>query len=164
MDIAIQVATALDFAHQHEVVHRDIKPANIIYDESTGIAKVTDFGVACLTSSSKTKTGTMLGSPAYMSPEQASGQKVDGCSDLFSLGATLYQLTTGQLPFISDTVAGVTHKICNEKQVDARKIRPEIPACLNRVINKALQKNKEDRYKSGAQMARALRQCRNKNA
>jgi serine/threonine-protein kinase len=164
MDIAIQVATALDYAHQHEVVHRDIKPANIIYDESTGIAKVTDFGVACLTSSSKTKTGTMLGSPAYMSPEQASGQKVDGCSDLFSLGATLYQLSTGQLPFISDTVAGVTHKICNEKQPDARKIRPEIPACLNRVINKALQKNKEDRYKSGAQMAKALRQCRNKAA
>ena len=164
MDIAIQVATALDFAHQHDVVHRDIKPANIIYDQSTGVAKVTDFGVAYLTNSSKTKTGTMLGSPAYMSPEQASGQKVDGCSDLFSLGATLYQLTTGKLPFISDTVAGVTHKICNEKQIDVRKIRAEIPACLSRVINKALQKNKEDRYKSGAQMARALRLCRSKAA
>ena len=158
-DIAIQVATALDYAHKHDVVHRDIKPANIIYDESTKIAKVTDFGVACITSSSKTKTGTMLGSPAYMSPEQAFGKKVDGSSDLFSLGITLYQLTTGKLPFTSDTVAGVTHLICNEKQVDAKSIRKDIPACLNRIINKALKKNKEDRYKNGAQMAKALRQC-----
>jgi serine/threonine-protein kinase len=163
MDIAIQVATALDFAHKHDVVHRDIKPANIIYDESTGIAKVTDFGVACLTSSSKTKTGTMLGSPAFMSPEQACGSKVDGGSDLFSLGTTLYQLTTGKLPFVSDTVAGVTHQICNEKQVDAKQINRNIPACLNRIINKAMEKNKEDRYKSGAQMAKVLRQCRSKN-
>lgn len=158
-DIAIQVATALDYAHKHDVVHRDIKPANIIYDESTKVAKVTDFGVACITSSSKTRTGTMLGSPAYMSPEQAFGKKVDGSSDLFSLGITLYQLTTGKLPFISDTVAGVTHLICNEKQVDAKSIRKDIPACLNRIINKSLKKNKEDRYKNGAQMAKALRQC-----
>ena len=159
MDIVAQVATALDFAHKHDVVHRDIKPANIIYNESTGVAKVTDFGVAYVTSSSKTKTGAMLGSPAYMSPEQASGSKVDGSSDIFSLGATLYQLSTGQLPFHSDTVAGVTHKICNEKQVDAKKVRKDIPTCLNTVINKALQKKKEDRYKSGAQMAKSLRQC-----
>ncbi len=159
MNIAIQVATALDFAHKHDVVHRDIKPANIIYDESSKTAKVTDFGVACLTSSSKTKTGTMLGSPAYMSPEQARAEKVTGSSDLFSLGTTLYQLTTGKLPFNADTVAGVTHMICNEKHVDAKSIRNDIPACLNRVINKALKKNKDDRYKNGAQMAKALRQC-----
>lgn len=159
IDIAIQVASALDYAHKHDVVHRDIKPANIIYDESTKVAKVTDFGVACLTSSSKTKTGTMLGSPAYMSPEQSCGKKVDGSSDIFSLGTTLYQLATGKLPFNSDTVAGVTHMICNEKQVDAKKIRDDIPACLSRIINKSLQKNKEDRYKNGAQMAKALRQC-----
>ncbi len=160
MDIIAQVATALDFAHKHDVVHRDIKPANIIFNESTGVAKVTDFGVAYVTSSSKTKTGSMLGSPAYMSPEQASSSKVDGCSDIFSLGTTLYQLATGKLPFYSDTVAGVTHKICNEKHVDARKIRSDIPACLNSVINKALKKEKENRYKSGAQMAKSLRQCR----
>jgi len=160
LDIGIQVATALDFAHKHDVVHRDIKPANIVYDESTRSVKVTDFGVACVTNSSKTKTGTMLGSPSYMSPEQVAGQKVDGGSDLFSLGTTLYQLSTGQLPFISDTLAGLTHKICNEKQVDVTKIRPELPACLNRIINKALRKQREDRYKNGAQMAKALRLCR----
>jgi tRNA A-37 threonylcarbamoyl transferase component Bud32 len=162
MDIGIQVATALDYAHQHDVVHRDIKPANIIYDNETGNAKVTDFGVACLTSSSRTKTGTMLGSPAYMSPEQANGIKVDGGSDLFSLGTTLYQLTTGRLPFNADSIAGMTHKICNEQQIDAQKIRTDIPACLSRVINKAMQKNKENRYANGAQMAKALRQCRQK--
>jgi serine/threonine-protein kinase len=160
MDIGIHVATALDFAHNHDVVHRDIKPANIVYDESTGIVKVTDFGIACLTNSSKTKTGTMLGSPSYMSPEQVSGSKVDGGSDLYSLGTTLYQLTTGQLPFAADTFAGLTHKICNEKQVDVTKIRSEIPACLSRIINKAMRKQREDRYKNGAQMAKALRLCR----
>ena len=160
IDIGIQVATALDFAHKNDVVHRDIKPANIIYDESSGEVKVTDFGIACLTSSSKTKTGTMLGSPSYMSPEQVGGSKVDGGSDLFSLGTTLYQLTTGQLPFVSDTFAGLTHKICNEKQVDVTKIRSDLPACLNRIINKAMRKQREDRYKSGAQMAKALRLCR----
>jgi serine/threonine-protein kinase len=160
LDIAIQVATALDFAHRHDVVHRDIKPANIIYDETSGDAKVTDFGVACLTSSSKTKTGTMLGSPSYMSPEQVCGSKVDGGSDLFSLGVTLYQLSTGKLPFVSDTMAGLAHKICNENPPDIRKLRDDIPACLARIINKAMQKQKDNRYKSGAQMAKSLRQCR----
>jgi serine/threonine-protein kinase len=164
MDIGIQVATALDFAHKHDVVHRDIKPANIVYDDSTGIVKVTDFGIACLTNSSKTKTGTMLGSPSYMSPEQVSGSKVDGGSDLYSLGTTLYQLATGQLPFVSDSFAGLTHKICNEKPVDVTKIRSEIPPCLSRIINKAMRKQREDRYKNGAQMAKALRMCRESSA
>ncbi|MGB5275549.1 MAG: serine/threonine-protein kinase [Gammaproteobacteria bacterium] len=160
LNIGIEVANALDFAHRHDVVHRDIKPANIVYDKASGSVKVTDFGVACLTNSSKTKTGTMLGSPSYMSPEQVDGKKVDGGSDLFSLGTTLYQLSTGQLPFVSDTLAGLTHKICNEKQVDASKVRSEVPACLSRIINKALRKQREDRYKNGVQMAKALRLCR----
>ncbi|UCB55787.1 MAG: protein kinase [Thiotrichales bacterium] len=160
LDIGIQVASALDFAHKHDVVHRDIKPANIIYDESTGNVKVTDFGIACLTNSSRTKTGTMLGSPSYMSPEQISGNKVDGGSDLYSLGTTLYQLTTGQLPYIADNFAALAHKICNDKHVDAIKVRPNLPACLNRVINKAMRKQRQDRYKNGAQMAKALRLCR----
>ena len=160
LHIGIEVATALDFAHKHDVVHRDIKPANIIYDNASGSVKVTDFGVACLTSSSRTRTGTMLGSPSYMSPEQVDGKKVDGGSDLFSLGTTLYQLSTGQLPFVSDTLAGLTHKICNEKQVDAAKINSDVPACLSRIINKAMRKQREDRYKNGMQMAKALRLCR----
>jgi serine/threonine-protein kinase len=160
LNIGIEVASALDFAHAHNVVHRDIKPANIVYDQASGSVKVTDFGVACLTNSSRTKTGTMLGSPSYMSPEQVDGKKVDGGSDLFSLGTTLYQLSTGQLPFVADTLASLTHKICHEKQMDAHKVRDEVPACLSRIINKALRKPREERYKSGAQMAKALRMCR----
>jgi serine/threonine-protein kinase len=95
-----------------------------------------------------------------MSPEQVSGSKVDGCSDLFSLGVTLYQLSTGKLPFVSDTMAGLAHKICNENPPDIRKLRSDIPACLVRIINKSMQKQKDNRYKSGAQMAKSLRQCR----
>jgi serine/threonine-protein kinase len=159
VDIGIQVALALDFAHKNEVVHRDIKPANIIYDESEGSVKVTDFGVACLVNSSKTKTGTMLGTPYYMSPEQAGGKRVDGRSDLFSLGITLYQLSTGQLPFVSDSLSGQVFKICNEKQVDAHKVRDKVPSCLSRIINKSLNKKVDDRYTTGAQMAKALRTC-----
>lgn len=161
LNIGIQVASALDFAHKHEVVHRDIKPANIIYDESDGSVKVTDFGVACLTNSSKTKTGTMLGSPSYMSPEQAEGKKVDGGSDLFSLGTMLYQLSTGKLPFVSDTLSGLIFQICSKKQIDAVKLRKTVPPCLSRVINKAMQKKRGERYTTGAQMAKALRSCLN---
>ncbi len=160
VDIGIQVAEALDFAHKNDVVHRDIKPANIIFDKAEGSIKVTDFGVAFLTNSSKTKTGTMLGTPYYMSPEQASGDRVDGRADIFSLGITLYELSTGRLPFMSESLSGQVFKICNEKQVDANKVRPEVPACLSRVINKALNKKLDDRYISGAQMAKSLRQCR----
>ncbi|MDJ0833372.1 MAG: serine/threonine-protein kinase [Gammaproteobacteria bacterium] len=159
VEIGIQVADALDFAHKNDVVHRDIKPANIIYDEAEGSIKVTDFGVAFLTNSSKTKTGTMLGTPYYMSPEQASGDRVDGRADIFSLGITLYELSTGRLPFMSESLSGQVFKICNEKQIDANKVRPQVPACLSRVINKALNKKLDDRYVSGAQMAKSLRQC-----
>jgi serine/threonine-protein kinase len=103
----------------------------------------------------------MLGTPYYMSPEQASGDKVDGRSDLYSLGTTLYQLSTGKMPFVSDTLSGLIYKICNVKHEDASKVREAVPPCLSRVINKALSKDREDRYKNGAQMAKALRMCRN---
>ena len=160
MQIGIEVASALDFAHNHEVVHRDIKPENIIYDAKNRDIKVTDFGIAYVSNSSKTKTGTMLGTPYYMSPEQASAKQVDGRSDQFSLGITLYQLSTGKLPFKAEDLSGQIHKICNEKQVDAHKINKKVPACLSRIINKALSKNRDSRYASAAQMAKALRKCR----
>ncbi len=160
LDIGIQVANALDFAHSNEVVHRDIKPANIIYDEKNGEVKVTDFGVAYLNNSSKTKTGTMLGTPYYMSPEQASGEQVDGRSDQFSLGITLYELTTGMLPFKAENLTGQIHKICNVKQVDVLKLREDVPPCLSRIINKSLSKKRDSRYASAAHMAKALRKCR----
>ena len=162
LDLMIQVAEALDYANEKRVVHRDIKPANIIYDPESGVLKVTDFGVACLTDTSKTKTGTILGSPSYMSPEQLAGQKVDGRSDLFSLGITLYQMLSGELPFIADSLASLMYKIANEKHPDIRMFRPELPACVSQIINKALHKKAEDRFQTGAQMAKALTRCQSR--
>ncbi len=154
-----QVADALAYAHKKKVVHRDIKPANIIYDRGEGIAKVTDFGVACLTDSSKTKTGTVLGSPSYMSPEQVAGKKVDGRADIFSLGVTLYQLVTGHLPFEADSLGSLMYKIANDAHPKPSKFRKGIPACVTRIINKCMQKDPTNRYPDGGGLAAALRRC-----
>ncbi|WP_303901459.1 protein kinase domain-containing protein [Thiohalomonas denitrificans] len=159
MAIGIQVAEALDYAHEQGVIHRDIKPANIIYDRDETVAKVTDFGVACLTDSSKTRTGTVLGSPSYMSPEQVVGKRLDGRSDLFSLGATLFQLLSGDLPFKSDSLPSLMYLIAKERHADIRSYR-DLPACVSRLINKALHKEVGRRYQSGRTMAEALRRCR----
>lgn len=160
LNIIIKVADALDYAHEQKVVHRDIKPANIIYDKETGVLNVTDFGVACLTDTSKTKTGTILGSPSYMSPEQLAGKRVDGRSDLFSLGVTMYQLLTGELPFVGESLASLMYKIANEKHPDIRMFNPELPACVAKIINKALHKDIDRRFQSGNQMVGALRRCK----
>ena len=160
LQVIIKVADALDYAHQQKVVHRDIKPANIIYDKETLILKVTDFGVACLTDTSKTKTGTILGSPSYMSPEQLAGKRVDGRSDLFSLGVTMYQLLTGELPFVGESLASLMYKIANEKHPDIRMFNPELPTCVAKIINKALHKDIDRRFQSGAQMMSALKRCK----
>jgi serine/threonine-protein kinase len=160
LNIVQQVAEALDYAHKQNVVHRDIKPANIIYDAETKTAKVTDFGVACLTDSSKTKTGTVLGSPSYMSPEQVAGKKVDGRADIFSLGVTLYQMITGKLPFEADSLGALMYKITNEEHPKPSKFRKGIPACVTRIINKCMQKEADNRYQSGAELASALKRCR----
>ena len=162
IDIGIQVAEALDYAHKNNVVHRDIKPANVVYDEENGTVKVTDFGVACLTDSSKTTTGTVLGSPSYMSPEQLAGQKLDGRSDLFSLGIMLFQLLTGRLPFEAESLASLMFKIANDKHPDITKLRSTTPTCLVKIVNKALQKSPERRYQGATRMAAVLRQCRDK--
>lgn len=157
--LIIQVADALEYAHKQNVVHRDIKPANIIYDEEEGTLNVTDFGVACVTDASKTKTGTILGSPSYMSPEQLAGKKVDGRSDMFSLGVTFFQMLTGELPFIGESLASLMYKIANEKHPDVRMFRPDLPACVSKVINKALHKDIERRFQSGEKMAEAIQRC-----
>jgi len=161
LNITMQVANALDYAHAQHVVHRDIKPENIIYNEETEIPTVTDFGVACLTDASKTKTGTVLGSPYYMSPEQIVGNKVDGRSDLYSLGVTLYIMLTGKLPFTSHSMANLMYKITNEKHLDIRTLRPDLPVCITNIINKSMHKDIEKRFQSGKQMAASLKRCRN---
>ena len=159
MDIIAKSADALDYAHTQNVVHRDIKPANIMYEEEKGEIKVTDFGIARITDSSKTKTGLVLGTPSYMSPEQLSGKKVDGRSDLFSLGVTMYQLLAGQLPFQADSMATLMFKIANDPHAPLSVLRPEVPGCVDHVISKALQKDPEQRYQHGAEFAKDVREC-----
>jgi serine/threonine-protein kinase len=159
LSIVARVAEALSYAHTNSVVHRDIKPANIMYEPESDAVKVTDFGIARITDSSKTKTGMVLGTPSYMSPEQLAGKKIDGRSDLFSLGVMLYQLATGNRPFQGESMAQLMFKIANEPHVDILTNNPGLPPCLADIINKALAKRPEDRYQTGDEMARAIRAC-----
>lgn len=154
-----KVAEALDYANANQVVHRDIKPANVVYNAVKKQVTVTDFGVAFLVDANKTKTGTILGTPSYMSPEQLAGGKVDGRSDLFSLGVMLFQMVTGELPFIGDSIATLLYKIANEKHPDPRLFRPDLPSCVGRVIDKALRKEMDQRFQSGKQFVAALKKC-----
>ncbi len=159
VQIVIDCAEALDYAHSNNVVHRDIKPSNIMYDPDTGKVKITDFGIARITDSSKTRTGTVLGTPNYMSPEQCMGKRVDGRSDLFSLGVVLYQLCTGALPFKGDSMATLMYSIVNDPPIDVKKQRPDIPPSLRKVIHIAIGKRPEKRYPSGKKMAEHLKIC-----
>jgi serine/threonine-protein kinase len=159
LSVVARVAEALAYAHQQNVVHRDIKPANIMYEPQSDSVKVTDFGIARITDSSKTKTGMVLGTPSYMSPEQLAGKKIDGHSDLFSLGVTLYQLACGSLPFQGDSITQLMFMIANEPPADILGINPALPERLVAIINKALAKDVAARFKSGEEMAQALRQC-----
>ncbi|HWU84665.1 MAG TPA: serine/threonine-protein kinase, partial [Rhodocyclaceae bacterium] len=155
--IVARVADALAYAHGNNVVHRDIKPANIMYEPESDQVKVTDFGIARITDSSRTKTGMVLGTPSYMSPEQLAGKKIDGRSDIFSLGVTLYQLVSGHLPFEGDSMAQLMFRIANEPHPDVRTYNPDVPAALAAIIDRALSKDLNVRYQSGQEMARDLR-------
>jgi len=157
VSIMARVADALGYAHRQNVVHRDIKPANIMYDLESDNPKVTDFGIARVTDSSKTKTGMVLGTPSYMSPEQLSGKKVDGRSDLFSLAVSLYQMLCGHLPFVGDSMAQLMFKIANEQPGDIRTLNPAVPEGLAEVLVKAMAKDADQRYQSGEELAAALR-------
>ena len=159
ISIIARAADALDYAHQQNVVHRDIKPANIMYESDTDALKITDFGIARITDSSKTKTGMVLGTPSYMSPEQLAGKRVDGRSDLFSLGVMLFQLATGELPFQADSMATLMYKIANEPHPDPGSIRKGLPRCITIIINRAMAKNVDKRYQKASQMASDLRKC-----
>lgn len=160
LDIASRTAAALGFAHKQQVVHRDIKPANLMYDAATDTLKITDFGIARLTGAGSTRTGIVLGTPSFMSPEQLEGRTVTGASDLFSLGVSLFQLLTGQLPFTADSMTGLMQQIAEAPHPPLHAFRPDLPACVESVIDRALAKNPDERYDSGAQMAAALDDCR----
>jgi serine/threonine-protein kinase len=159
LSITARVAETLAYAHQNNVVHRDIKPANIMYEPASDSVKVTDFGIARITDSSKTKTGMVLGTPSYMSPEQLAGKKIEGRSDLFSLGVTFYQLACGHLPFEGESMAQLMFKITNEPHPDIRTHNALLPACVAAIVSKALAKDPDQRYPSGAHMAKALLLC-----
>jgi eukaryotic-like serine/threonine-protein kinase len=159
LSIVERVAEALGYAHRQGVVHRDIKPANVMWDPESDSVKVTDFGIARITDSSKTKTGMVLGTPSYMSPEQLAGKKIEGQSDLFSLGVTLYQLASGSLPFQGDTMTQLMFKIANEPPVDILTVNPALPGCLVDIIHRALAKDVAERFQTGEEMAQAIRDC-----
>jgi serine/threonine-protein kinase len=162
VSIVTRAAEGLAFAHAQNVVHRDIKPANLMYEAESDSLKITDFGIARITDSSKTKTGMVLGTPSYMSPEQLAGKKVDGRSDLFSLGVMLYQMLTGSLPFKAESMASLMFKITNEEAPDIKTLNADIPECLVEIINKTLVKNADDRYQTGTDMANELKLCQSK--
>lgn len=158
-ELIAKSASALDYAHKENVVHRDIKPANIMYDPESNELKITDFGIARITDSSKTKTGVVLGTPSYMSPEQLSGKKIDGRSDLFSLGVMFYQMITGSLPFTGDSMATLMYKIANEPYTPVSEVSSKLPPEIDAIIEKALHKDADQRYQTGKEMAKALKEC-----
>jgi serine/threonine-protein kinase len=157
MELVATAAGALDYAHQQGIVYRDIKPANIMLLKD-GTLKVTDFGIARITASSKTQTGTVMGTPSYMSPEQLMGKKVDGRSDLFSLTVVLYELLTGQKPFEGDSVATLMYKIANEPPPAPTLYNEALPPGVVRIIERGLEKDAEKRYQRGQELAAELRQ------
>ena len=157
MLLVARVAEALHYAHRQNVVHRDIKPANIMFNPEADELKITDFGIARLTDTSRTKTGIVLGTPSFMSPEQLEGRTLDGRSDQFALGVSLYQLLCGQLPFRADSMPRLMQKIATEPHGPIRMIRPELPPEIETIIDRALSKSADDRYVTCAELAVALR-------
>jgi eukaryotic-like serine/threonine-protein kinase len=140
------------------VVHRDIKPANMILLEINQV-KVADFGIARVMSASNTQTGIILGTPNYMSPEQVAGKKVDGRSDLFSLGVVLYELLSGQKPFQGDSLESLMHAISNGSRLPVAEVAPDAPACFAEIVEKLLEKALTRRFKSAAQARDEMRNC-----
>jgi eukaryotic-like serine/threonine-protein kinase len=145
LDTAMQMAEAMAFAHEHGVIHRDIKPANVVVTGKRGHIKLTDFGIAHLVNSDHTQAGQMLGSPRYMSPEQAMGREVDGRSDIFSLGAVLYEMLTGRYAFDGDSLPTIVYRVINETPVPATTLRPKIPAGVASLLAHMLNKKPEAR-------------------
>ena len=155
-----RVARALAYAHRQGVVHRDVKPANVMIDAvapaGAGSVKVTDFGIARVIDAHRTRTGVVLGTPSFMSPEQMAGGTVDGRTDLYAVGVMLFQLLTGALPHAAESMGRLMHQIANEPAPDVRSLRPELPEALARVIAHALEKRVDLRYADGDQLAADL--------
>ena len=156
LELAMQVARALDYAHRRGVVHRDVKPANILVRDD-GLVKLADFGVARLEVSDLTRTGQSVGSPSYIAPEMLMEQPVDGRADLFSLGVILYEVLTGDKPFRGETLAALYHKILSFTPMAPSRANPEVPTEWDPVIMRLLAKQPADRYASAAHLLEDLR-------
>jgi len=161
ISIILQTASALDYAHRQGVIHRDIKPANLILLPE-GQIKVTDFGIARITTNSQTETGIILGTPSYMSPEQVVGKKVDGRSDLFSLGVVMYELLSGIKPFQGESLTALMYNISNSNYQPLKKSCPRLPALCYTIVDKLLQKTLTRRFKTAAALQRELLALQNK--
>ncbi len=155
--IMARVADALAYAHSRGVTHRDVKPGNVMVDLERDTVKVMDFGVARVADAARTRTGVVLGTPTFMSPEQLAGQTLDGRSDLYSLGVSMFQLLTGQLPYRNDSMAVLMRAIANETVPHVCELRPDIPQALGDIVALALQKHPTTRYADGSEMAADLR-------
>ena len=159
LELCARTADALDYAHNQSVIHRDIKPANILYNLRDDTLKISDFGVARMTDNNRTKTGIVLGTPMYMSPEQLNAETLTGHSDLFSLGVTLYELLTGEVPFKANNIAVLMTKITTEDPTPVSNRRSGVPPSVDSVLLKAMAKKPQNRFANGGEMAIALRNC-----
>ena len=156
LDIIGQTCNALEYAHEHNIIHRDIKPANIML-LSDGSIKVTDFGIARATTSTKTRTGIIKGTPYYMSPEQTKGEELSGRSDVFSLGIVFYQLLTGRLPFDGDNMAAIMYQITSVNPTPPTEFNTKISKPILTVLNRALEKDITNRYARAKEMGKHIR-------
>ena len=160
IQLALQVARALGFAHEHGLVHRDVKPQNVLLNDG-GDTKVTDFGIARSLDvhGGLTQTGTVMGTSDYIAPEQARGSRVDAQSDVYSLGAVLYELLTGEVPFKGDNFVAVAMRHINEPPPSVRERRPELSPCVDAVVRRAMAKEPRDRFGSMDQLCLGLGDC-----
>ena len=156
LKLMAQAANALQYAHRLGVVHRDIKPANLLFDAARGVLRISDFGVARVMAAHHTQTGMVLGTLAYMSPEQLAGQKIDGRSDIYSLVVTMFQLLTGVLPFSGASLGQLMHRIVNDPPPAIRSLRAGLPPGLDEIVARGLGKTPLGRYAQAGELAQAL--------
>jgi serine/threonine-protein kinase len=156
VDVIEQAARALDYAHENGVVHRDIKPANLLLTDA-GQVKILDFGIARLVSAARTGPGRLFGTPNYMAPEQVTGAEVEGHADQFALGVTLYQLLTGERPFLGDSITAISYQVLNVDPAPPSKLNPTLSPSFDRILRRALAKGASDRYPRCADLADDLR-------
>ena len=157
--MAARIARALDHAHQRGVVHRDIKPENILVDLAAGQVKIADFGVSRVEDASATQTGTILGTPAYMAPEQLAGAPASPLGDLYSLGVVIFELFTGRRPIEASSLGQWLRRISQEPATPLCELRPDLPPALGQIVDRLLERNRAERPQRGEDVANALERC-----